>query len=364
MLKSFVILLITICVFGQCLTQEQDKCRVLALEGGGDHGAYQAGVLKGLISNLKSSETRWDVVTGISVGSLNAAALAIYEIGDETAAVDFILETWRNIKGKGDIYQNWWLGPLYGLFYKTGVYDTTPLKKMLTSILKSKSLKRKITIGATEMKTGGYVVWDEESFSSIDDFVSAILSSSAFPVLFPNIDFNSKQYMDGGVKISVDLFSGIKKCLDMGFEQENIIVDVVLCQGKSIDNILPDNMKTLDVLMRTLEIFSYDGSMRDIDQIMHEAYPKVTYRYVVKPTAKLPSGSLPLVFKPNQIEEMINLGIKDAVSAVASGKTIKDVIEEYNKERLQSVMNRPLPKIDESQLKKEIEQLEFLLKNE
>jgi len=40
-------------------------CRALALGGGGDRGAYEAGVLKYLVDNLPAEEVQYDVVAGI-----------------------------------------------------------------------------------------------------------------------------------------------------------------------------------------------------------------------------------------------------------------------------------------------------------
>jgi hypothetical protein len=40
------------------------KCHALALSGGGDRAAYEAGVLRGLLASLPPSETAWQVVTG------------------------------------------------------------------------------------------------------------------------------------------------------------------------------------------------------------------------------------------------------------------------------------------------------------
>ena len=64
------------------------KCRALAMRGGGSKGAYEVGVLKGLVKYLEAKEREYDVVVGVSVGALNAAILAVHDIGNETAAVD------------------------------------------------------------------------------------------------------------------------------------------------------------------------------------------------------------------------------------------------------------------------------------
>ena len=56
------------------------------MSGGGSNGAWEAGILWGLVHYGDASQYTYDVVTGISIGSVNAAGLAIWEIGDELEA--------------------------------------------------------------------------------------------------------------------------------------------------------------------------------------------------------------------------------------------------------------------------------------
>jgi len=58
----------------------------LALSGGGSKGAYEAGVIYGLVNNGNPEDFQWDAVTGVSVGSINAAGLALFPIGNEREA--------------------------------------------------------------------------------------------------------------------------------------------------------------------------------------------------------------------------------------------------------------------------------------
>jgi predicted acylesterase/phospholipase RssA len=107
----------------------QDRCNAIVLEGGGDLGAYEAGVLKGLNTYLKSEEKTWDVVAGVSVGALTSGALSQYAIGDELAAVDWLVDFWHHVT-KDDVYSNWVPGGLLeGITNKPGLFNTEPLKK-------------------------------------------------------------------------------------------------------------------------------------------------------------------------------------------------------------------------------------------
>jgi predicted acylesterase/phospholipase RssA len=311
----------------------KEKCFVLALEGGGDKGAYQSGAIKGLVENVPNGETQWDVVTGVSVGSMDAAAIAIFEIGKEKEAAEYLIDNWRNIKGKGDIYENWWGGPLDGLFFKTGLYSTSPLKKKLISIIKDSIIKRKFVCGATNFMTGEFETWDEETLYR-DEYVDAIASSGSYPVIFPLNTFRGNVYMDGGVKINVDIASGINKCSDMGYADENIVVDVIMLNSKVLPEQDANGVHPLGVLNRVFEIFGYDNAMRDFEYAK-VSFPKVILRYIITPTKKLPSGSIPLVFSPEQIETMIQVGYDDAKNVIklGHGKNLETLLENYRQEK-------------------------------
>jgi predicted acylesterase/phospholipase RssA len=57
------------------------KCRVLALRGGGVHGAYEVGVLKAFTEFLDPIDINYDYISGVSIGALNTAVFAMYPPG-------------------------------------------------------------------------------------------------------------------------------------------------------------------------------------------------------------------------------------------------------------------------------------------
>ena len=59
----------------------QDTCRALILSGGGNNGSWETGVLWGLLNYGNPSDYTWDVVTGVSAGSINSSALAGWPVG-------------------------------------------------------------------------------------------------------------------------------------------------------------------------------------------------------------------------------------------------------------------------------------------
>ena len=55
-----------------------DKCRGLAMEGGGTKGAYEVGALKVMYELMNPIDTAYDVIVGVSIGGINAAIIALY----------------------------------------------------------------------------------------------------------------------------------------------------------------------------------------------------------------------------------------------------------------------------------------------
>ena len=67
-------------------TKKQKQCTALVLSGGGSNGAWEVGVLWGLLNYGNPNDFKYDVVSGISAGSINTLALAGWDIGKEKEA--------------------------------------------------------------------------------------------------------------------------------------------------------------------------------------------------------------------------------------------------------------------------------------
>jgi hypothetical protein len=79
------------------------------------------------------------------------------------------------------------------------------------------------------------------------------------------------------------------------------------------------------------QIHGYDKYMHLIYEAM-QAYPNVHYRYIVKPTMKLPGDPVPLDFKHPDVIKVLNDGYSNAKAVLektgAKGNAY-DVIEEW-----------------------------------
>ena len=101
------------------------KCRVLAMRGGGVHGAFEVGVLKAFVEKLDPIDVHYDIISGVSVGALNTSIFMLHDFGEEKAAVDELLELYQN-----NLPQDYWdFWPTYVIepFWKQSAVDPTNL---------------------------------------------------------------------------------------------------------------------------------------------------------------------------------------------------------------------------------------------
>ena len=122
---------------------EEKKCRVLSLSGGGAKGAYEVGALHSLANMLDSPESHYDVVSGVSVGSINAAGAGLFGLGEEKEMADFLLNIWTNLTSS-QVWKFWKSpNPIAGITSKGGFLDNQPLHDLLVRLISSKDAKYK-----------------------------------------------------------------------------------------------------------------------------------------------------------------------------------------------------------------------------
>lgn len=73
---------------------QRPMCRVLSLSGGGSKGAYEVGVMQTIVNSLEAPHNQYDVITGVSVGAINAAGFGLFAKGDEKYMTEYMLGLW------------------------------------------------------------------------------------------------------------------------------------------------------------------------------------------------------------------------------------------------------------------------------
>lgn len=198
--------------------------KILVLSGGGCYGAFEMGIVSKLIEQNKGS---WDLITGVSAGSINACYLSSIEKDKEQENIKDFETLWTNIKNK-DVYKDEFF------FNKLSYYDNTPLKNKLNEVFESRKVIRPLIISSTSLKNGKALHFYNEDIEKYG-FTDLILSSTAIPILFPPHAFLNDIFCDGGLTSNILLFESINYCLK-NFPNEDICIDIIVC-GKEISSI-------------------------------------------------------------------------------------------------------------------------------
>ena len=297
------------------LASASDTCLALVMEGGGTHGAYEAGVLYSLTHNLPASEVAWNVISGISTGSLNAGQCAQFAYGDEQAMAQHLIDTWTMIQNQSMIAPPWPGSTFHSLFHRPSLYTTEPLRQFLTSRMGSTVL-RNVTVGTTNLVNGVFTDFTEAM--GIPDLVTATMCYAAPPVAFPPIQFQGSWYIDGGVTINQDGYEAIKRCRQQGFALPDITLDMIFdYHALKLDAMVVNT--TQEVMSRVNDIQNYYNLHWYVQQI-YESYPEINFRYAIFPSVHLPPlngpPGPPLDFSPADMEIEISLGKQDGLNAV------------------------------------------------
>jgi len=316
-LIAIIALLILVTISGSH-AKTTKKCRALALEGGGDQGSYQVGVLKSFVEYLPAEEVQYDVITGVSVGSINAMALAMHKIGDEKSAVDWMIDMWTKLKPT-DIYGSWNFGILEGLFFEEGIWTNQNEVDFLTETFNNfeeKKVHRKININTVDFDTGKiYKFTEAEDFSRLP---SIVVASTSMPFAFPHMRLDGHAFVDGGSVWNVDISGAIQRCMEVVDDEKDIIVDVILCNtAQKVRREDTKNWSTMNNYFRYQQISKYYSFLSDYEEI-ERGYPDVNFRYILVPKDDLPSSLLTLDFEHEAMMQMIKIGEDQARELIQS----------------------------------------------
>lgn len=302
--------------------EKSPKCRVLALSGGGAFGAYEAGVIKGLVQKLSPEEREWNVVTGLSAGSILTSGTALFNVGDELEMTDFVIESMMNFTNVnstvGNVFIDWPNASME--LTETGFEDTEPLFNTLKKMLGPKKLgNRKFVVGGTEDATGEVRLWDERSVLDSDGTFNStklalfVRASSAIPGIFESVTIDGKVYSDGTLPMGVDIFTGINRCKAAGYAERNIVVDTVTTDKSRLSSWDPTTQDVAaQVKSRAAAISSFTSTMADILDAC-QAFPEVDWRYFVQAPEDLPGNQAS--FDEPTMQLMLQAGLNQTATA-------------------------------------------------
>lgn len=274
-------------------------CNILALSGGGAHGSFQAGVLKRYID----VSPRWDVITGVSAGSLNGAIIALYDKIDQYRAIMKLEQLWMNMTSK-DIYR-YNLNPVSA----GSIMSSEPLRNLITRVMGElgHTASRPIIVGTTSMNDGSLKFFDSSNIKTVYDAINIVMASTAIPVYFPPVRYNDEMYIDGGVFSNELVDAAIDYCESIG--KKKIVIDVIVC-SQPIKYISTRELQTYTLV----GISKRDYAIANNALFNHELYGDCKYdenpypMYVYEPN-KTFTGTV-MDFSKKQIKDSFKIGLQ------------------------------------------------------
>jgi predicted patatin/cPLA2 family phospholipase len=242
--------------------------------------------------------------------------------------VDF----WRGFE-KDKLYRNWDYGIIEGLFWQSGVYNATIFEDYLDEVLPKEGIFKKLTVGATDTRTGQFVRFTEE-VGYFDMVYRTARSSAALPGIFEAVKYNNMTLVDGGVVINLDIAGAIDRCKDIADNEEDIIVDVIMCNGDTLTDVDTSKFNSIQMLWRYHKITQYQNTMHWINHAMTNN-PRVNFRYIVVPKVPIDNEWIPIDFSLANINKLIDMGISEAKRTVESGPFT-------GFKRIQNIYNQPI----------------------
>lgn len=244
----------------------KSRKRALVLSGGGAKGSIQLGMLDFLINEKK---LEFDIITGISVGALNALLVAQ---GD----FDILRKIWFDIKGNRDVYRNkiFWFARFPWL---EGYYDFKPLRSLMDRYFSREKLvnqAKKLRIGVVSLQKPD-ILYIDESHPDLKDYVFA---SATIPVIADPVKIEEMQFIDGGV---VDIVP-LKCAVDLGADEIYVLLASPLALQKEervYKNLFEIAMRSFDIIMN--EIMRNDvKTVLKVNKILETFGTYKNYRHI------------------------------------------------------------------------------------
>lgn len=271
----------------------------LILTGGGARGAYQAGVVKGILDIFRNEGLDktgfFPIISGISAGAINGAVLAS-ESHLPNFGTDKLIEFWSTLRSS-DIYRTdfpsmmamvlkWMADLSSGGIYKrqlaTSLLDSTPLRDYLNEKVNFDQINLNIKSNKlSSFSCSAFSYAENKSicfFDSKDDVawerdrrrgekrkiqVEHILASSAIPLLFRAIKIGSSYFGDGALRnmapISPIIHMGAKKVVIIGVRPK-------IPQTHQGVEQYPSPSRIFGYMLNSLFFDSIDG---DVERILH-----------------------------------------------------------------------------------------------
>jgi NTE family protein len=289
----------------------------IVLGGGSIKGAYQFGQLKALIeSGIEPA-----IITGISVGAINAAAYGnflYFNGGDYCSALTDLERMWLSIKRPSDIIKK--KNPIvlgYEILFKRfkSFLSTEPLEQLIKNNLSPTAIKLsglEISVGSVDIDKGRIIYKKQKS----SNFLDYVIASTRIPFIMPLSNINGTYFYDGGL---IDN-AGIGEAIKLGATK----IYVLATHPPKITKSVKNKKNLFELIPQVMEIVVANTLDNDIKLTkLYNCFNKTQLKALKKKKIELnvfrPSKNIDVNiedFDSSDIRKMILQGYKDVENGI------------------------------------------------
>jgi outer membrane murein-binding lipoprotein Lpp len=180
---------------------------LLSLSGGGQNGAFGAGLLTGWRESGQRPE--FDMVGGVSTGALLATHALLGTPADDAQLVEMYTQI-----AKKDVHNE--RGVVSLAFGADSLSDTAPLRALIARFITAETLKRVaaaynnddrfLFVGTTNIDYGQTWVWNMSLIAkdgNLELYRQVLLASASFPIVFPPVEIDGHLFVDGAARSNI-----------------------------------------------------------------------------------------------------------------------------------------------------------------
>ena len=297
---------------------ESQPVDILVLSGGGSHGAWGAGVLRGWRENAEHPRPRkFQVVTGVSTGALLATHAFLGEPEDDA----LLQEAYTNVK-TSDIYRSKVLP--FALF-SDSLKSSAPLKRRVARYITKGTLERvaqagregnrRLYAGTVNYDTGKLVIWDltaialdETNKNRLALYRQVVLASASIPILVPPVKIDGNLYADGGARAQLFFESGLLPNV-REVSHTNLTLYVIVNGKLGMEtNCVSDCLK--DLTLRTLDMLLDANGIGNLYHIKYELDRIGFGRFRLSRIPRDFPVTSSAVFEPDSMQKLYDEGVR------------------------------------------------------
>ena len=208
-------------------------------------------------------------------------------------------------ENKNRIAKSWNWGIIFGFFYESSLYDASGLYDFVEDYFSDSKFYRHMHLGIADVLDGKFKSFKQSHGS--EELIQVLKASLAFPGVFKAVEAFDSLWFTGSAIYEIDILSAIKHCESVGYDEENIVIDVIVSGNPHLAHKLAQYYNAFGIAERTFEVQTYYQQMYGLLRAK-AGHPGVDFRHVIGPNRDMPNKVVPIEFTVEEVKKQLYQG--------------------------------------------------------